>query len=192
MCRRMHDRRNSRMARSAPSSRLLAAIAAVFMPGARNGRPQARQIAVAIPSPSEPARDDRVPADSRRPINEASLLPESNDEDVVMIANGPGGRGEVAEHRHLTCQAHVGRGKPSLIKSIVCGRPETSIGDIARQTGFGPRSIRKWLKVSTPPERRAAAAKPCSPNYFLDYLSRRWAEVRSRPKSPLRDQAPRL
>ena len=52
----------------------------------------------------------------------------------------------------------------------------TSIGDIARQTGFGPRSIRKWLKFSTPPERRATAPKPCSPNYFLDYLSRRWAE----------------
>jgi hypothetical protein len=41
------------------------------------------------------------------------------------------------------------------------------IGDIARQTGFGPRSIRKWLKFSTPPERRVAAPKPCSPNYFL-------------------------
>jgi len=50
------------------------------------------------------------------------------------------------------------------------------IGDIARQTGFGPRSIRKWLQFSTPPERHAAAPKPCSPNYFLDYLSRRWEE----------------
>src|SRR5208282_5861221 len=52
----------------------------------------------------------------------------------------------------------------------------SSIGDVARETGFGPRSIRKWLKFSEPPERRATAPKPCSPSYFLDYLSRRWAE----------------
>src|SRR5208282_3467122 len=35
-----------------------------------------------------------------------ALLPESKDEDVVTIAHGPGGRREVAEHRHLIKQAH--------------------------------------------------------------------------------------
>ena len=38
------------------------------------------------------------------------------------------------------------------------------------------RSVRKWLKFSAPPERRAAEPTPCSPNYFLTYLSGRWAE----------------
>jgi hypothetical protein len=104
------------------------------------------------------------------------LLPEPNDEDVVTISEGPSGPGEVAEHRHLTRQAHR-RSRQAVFDQIHTLRVAgTSIGDIARQTGFGPRSIRKWLKFSTPPERRAAAPKPCSPNYFLDYLSRRWAE----------------
>jgi lambda repressor-like predicted transcriptional regulator len=103
-------------------------------------------------------------------------LPESNDEDLVTIANGPGNRGEVAEHRHLTRQAHR-RSRQAVFDQIRTLREAgTSIGDIARQTGFGPRSIRKWLKVSTPPERRAAAPKLGSPHYFLDHLSRRWAE----------------
>jgi transposase len=31
-------------------------------------------------------------------------------------------------------------------------------------------------KLCAPPERRATAPKPCSPNYFHSYLSRRWAE----------------
>ncbi len=38
------------------------------------------------------------------------------------------------------------------------------------------RSVRKWLKFSAPSERRAAEPTPCSPNYFLTYLSGRWAE----------------
>src|SRR5580693_9343154 len=35
---------------------------------------------------------------------------------------------------------------------------------------------RDALKFNTPPERRATTPKPCSPSYFRDYLSRRWAE----------------
>src|SRR5208282_1019170 len=94
----------------------------------------------------------------------------------ATIAYGPGGRRDVAEHRHLTKQAHR-RSRQAIFDQIRTLRDAgNSIGDIARQTGFGPHSIRKWLKVSTPPERRAAAPKPCSPSYFLDYLSRRWAE----------------
>ena len=105
-----------------------------------------------------------------------ALLPESNDEDLAAIACGPGDRREVAEHRHLTRQAHR-RSRQAIFDQIHTLRDAgTSIGDIARQTGFGPRSIRKWLKFTTPPERRATAPKPCSPNHFLDYLSGRWAE----------------
>jgi len=105
-----------------------------------------------------------------------ALLPESKDEDVVTIAHGPGGRREVAEHRHLIKQAHR-RSRQAIFDQIrtLCDAGN-SIGDIARETGFGPRSIRKWLKFSAPPDRRATAPKPCSPSYFLDYLSRRWAE----------------
>ena len=103
-------------------------------------------------------------------------MPESEDEDTVTIAHGPGGRREVAEHRHLIKQAHR-RSRQAVFDQIRTLRDAgNSIGDIARETGFGPRSIRKWLKFSAPPDRRATAPKPCSPSYFLDYLSRRWAE----------------
>ena len=148
----------------------------LYAQGAREGAPQARQVAdrfhllqnLRETIETQLSRADRSTG--------RALLPESNDEDVVTIASGPGGRGEVAEHRHLTRQAHR-RSQQAVFDQIHTLREAgTSIGDIARQTGFGPRSIRKWLKVSTPPERRAAAPKPCSPNYFLKYLLRRWAE----------------
>ena len=94
----------------------------------------------------------------------------------MTIGYGPGGRGEVAEHRHLTKQAHR-RSRQAVFDQIRNLRDAgNSIGDIARETGFGPRSIRKWLKFNAPPDRRATAPKLCSPSYFLDYLSRRWAE----------------
>jgi hypothetical protein len=78
--------------------------------------------------------------------------------------------------RDLTCQAHRHSRQAVFDQIHTLREAGTSIGDIARQTGFGPRSIRKWLQFSTPPERRATAPKPCSPNYSSDYLSRRWAE----------------
>ena len=148
----------------------------LYAKGAREGAPQARQVAdrfhllqnLRETIETQLSRADRSTG--------RALLPESNDEDVATIANGPGGRREVAEHRHLIKQTHR-RSRQAVFDQIHTLREaRTSIADIARQTGFGPRSFRKWLKFNTPPERRAAAPKPCSPNYFLDYLSRRWAE----------------
>jgi hypothetical protein len=49
-----------------------------------------------------------------------------------------------------------------------------SFAEISRQTGYGRRSIAKWLKHATPPDRRRAAPRPSSPRYFEDYLSQRW------------------
>ena len=148
----------------------------LYAKGAREGAPQARQVADRfhlLQNLRETIEAQLSRAD--RPTGRA-LLPESNDEDVVTIASGPGGRRDAAAHRHLTRQAHR-RSRQAIFDQIHILRDAgTSIGDIARQTGFGSRSIRKWLKFPAPPERCATAPKPCSPNYFIDYLSRRWAE----------------
>jgi len=148
----------------------------LYAQGAREGAPQARQVAdrfhllqnLRETIEAQLSRADRSTG--------RALLPESNDEDVVTIARDPGGRRDAAAHRHLTQQAHR-RSRQAIFDQIhILREAGTSIGDIARQTGFGPRSIRKWLKFTAPPERCATAPKPCSPNYFIDYLSRRWAE----------------
>ena len=92
-----------------------------------------------------------------------ALLREANDEGVAAIASGPGGRRDVVEHRCLTRQAHR-RSRQAIFDQIHSLREAgNSIGDIARQTGFGSHTIRKWLKFDAPPERRAMALKPCSP-----------------------------
>ena len=137
----------------------------LYAQGAREGAPQARQVAdrfhllqnLRETIETQLSRADRSTG--------RALLQEANDEDVTMIADGPGGRREVAEHRHLTRQAHL-RSRQAVFDQIHTLRDAgTSIGDIVRQTGFGPRSIRKWLKFSAPPERCATAPKACSSAY---------------------------
>jgi Transposase len=148
----------------------------LYAQGAREGASQARQVVDRFHllqnlRETIEAQLSRVDRSTGR-----ALLPEANDEGVAAIASGPGGRRDLVEHRCLTRQAHR-RSRQAIFDQIHSLREAgNSIGDIARQTGFGSRTIRKWLKFDAPPERRATAPKPCSPNYFFDYLSRRWAE----------------
>lgn len=51
-----------------------------------------------------------------------------------------------------------------------------SCSEIARRTGYGRRSIAKWLTFDTPPDRRRAALKPTSPLYFEAFLARCWKD----------------
>jgi transposase len=145
----------------------------LYAQAAREGAPQARQVAdrfhllqnLRETIEAQLSRADRSTG--------RALLPESNDEEVAAIASGPSGRRDAAGHRHLTRQMHR-RSRQAIFDQIHSPRDAgNSIGEIARQTGFGARTIRKWLKFTAPPERRTTAPKPCSPHYFFDYLSRR-------------------
>jgi transposase len=150
----------------------------LYAQGAREGALQARQIADRFHllqnlRETIEAQLSRADRSTGRALLSASA---DDDESKAATARGSEGRREVAEHRSLTKQAHR-RSRQAIFDQIRSLRDAgSSIGDIARETGFGPRSIRKWLKFSAPPERRPTAPKPCSPSYFLDYLSRRWAE----------------
>jgi transposase len=160
----------------------------LYPQGAREGAPQAQQVADRfhlLQNLREAIETQLRRAD--RPTGRA-LLPPAKDEGEsrTMMVSSRDVQRDVAEHRKLTSHAHR-RSRQAIFDQINTLREAgTSIRDIARETGFGPRSIRKWLKFSAPPDRRAAAPKPCSPAYFQDYLSRRWAEgcVRGRKLLP--------
>ena len=147
----------------------------LYAQGAREGASQARQVADRfhlLQNLRETIETQLSRVD--RPTGRA-LLPESNDEHVTSTPSGPGGLSDVAEHRLLTRQAHR-RSRQAIFDQIHSLREAgSSIATIARETGFGSRTIRKWLKFDAPPDRRATAPKPCSPHYFFGYPSRRWA-----------------
>ena len=143
----------------------------LYAQGAREGASQARQVADRFHLRQNLRETIETQLSRADRSTGRALLPESKDEGVLTIAYVPGGRGEVAEHRHLTKQAHR-RLRQAVFDQIRTLRDAgNSIGDIARETGFGPRSIRKWMKFNAPPDRRATAPKPCSPSYFLDYAA---------------------
>ena len=134
----------------------------LYAQGAREGAPQARQIADRfhlLQNLRETIETQLSRAD--RSTGRALLLASKDeDEREAATVHGSEGRREVAEHRRLTKQAHR-RSRQAIFDQIRTLRDAgSSIGDIARETGFGPRSIRKWLKFSAPPERRATAPKP--------------------------------
>jgi transposase len=51
-----------------------------------------------------------------------------------------------------------------------------SCSEIARRTGYGRRSIAKWLTFEAPPDRRRAALQPTSPLYFEAFLTQCWKD----------------
>ncbi|MBB4233060.1 hypothetical protein GGD56_006963 [Rhizobium mongolense] len=51
-----------------------------------------------------------------------------------------------------------------------------SCSEIARRTGYGRRSIAKWLTFAAPPDRRRAALQPTSPRYFEAFLIQCWKD----------------
>jgi hypothetical protein len=58
---------------------------------------------------------------------------------------------------------------------------------IARRTGYGRRSIAKWLTFETPPDRRRNALQPTSPLYFKAFLTQRWKDSNRRGRHLFHD-----
>ena len=84
---------------------------------------------------------------------------------MVRVVDAARGASTSYQNRRL-----VARSTPSLSESVLSATPETLSANIARETGFGPRSIGS-LRIDA-----TAAPKTCSPSYFLDYLSPRRPE----------------
>ncbi|SCB46708.1 Transposase [Rhizobium miluonense] len=59
--------------------------------------------------------------------------------------------------------------------------------DIARRTGYGRRSIAKWLTFETPPDRRRRALQPTSPLYFEAFLTQCWKDGNRRGRHLFHD-----
>ncbi len=51
-----------------------------------------------------------------------------------------------------------------------------SVADIVRQTGLSRRRVDKWVRLETLPERNRMQLGPCSPGFYYQHLSQRWAE----------------
>jgi transposase len=142
-----------------------------FAQGAQEGAPQARQIAdrfhiVKNMREAIQVQLSRAPGFCARP-----LLP-TDGEEFASVRDKHGG----AEHRRLTRIANQHSRQAVFDHVRALWNEGRNVREIVRQTGFDRRTIAKWIRANTLPERSASAPKTTSPRHFEDYLSRRWSE----------------
>ena len=83
---------------------------------------------------------------------------------------------DAAAHRRRARLAHR-QSRQELFDMLHALRQDgLSYSEIARRTGYGRRSVTKWLKFEAPPDRRRAALKPTSPWYFETFLAECWKD----------------
>lgn len=148
----------------------------LFAQGAREGAPQARQVADRFHllqnfRQAIERQLSRAGRSTGRPLVAAAS---SEDENGASCFCSPSGQRQVAEHKHLVRHAHWRSRQESFDQIRDLHKEGMTLREIAQRTGFHWRSIAKWVQLSAPAERTAIAPKPSSPNYFLDYLRRRW------------------
>ena len=150
----------------------------LYAEGARLGAPAARQVAdrfhliqnlrqgiqqqfsraPAVPSPFNPL--EHAPVPSAPP---GSVLARLN-------------QGGTAEHRGLvrSGRAEARRLRFEQVKVLVAeGQP---FAVVARRTGLDCRTVAKWSRFDTAPQRRRKMPGASSPDAFRDHLARRWSE----------------
>jgi len=147
-----------------------------FAQGAREGAPQARQIADRFHilqnlREAIQAQLSRTAGSSARP-----LLPADGDGDEAAISCSAWDKHGGAEHRRLTRMTNQRSWQATFDRVRALRLDGRTISDSVQQTGFDRRTIAKWIRADALPQRNASAPKTTSPRYFEDYLSRRWSE----------------
>ncbi len=147
----------------------------LYAQAAREGAPQARQVAdrFHLMQNLRVAIEEQMSLSGR--ATGRALLPDEiiRSEQVDLIQEDP----QVdATYRRRVRHAHR-QSRQIVFETVHAPRKEgLSCSEIARRTGYGRRSIAKWLTFETPPDRRRSALKPTSPLYFEALLAECWED----------------
>jgi transposase len=153
----------------------------LYAQAAREGAPQARQVAdrFHLMQNLRAAIEEQMSLAGR--ATGRALLPDKGDQHDQNNPHNGMMHGRRVRHAHRQSRQIVFDTVRALHKE---GR---SYSQIARRTGYGRRSIAKWLTVETPPDRRRAALKPTSPLYFEEFLAQCWREGNRRGRHLFHD-----
>ncbi|OAP48493.1 transposase, partial [Sinorhizobium glycinis] len=135
----------------------------LYAQAAREGAPQARQVAdrFHLLQNLRIAIEEQMSLSGR--ATGRALRPDKDNEPYADTTHR-----RRARHAHRQSRQVVFDAVHALRKE---GLP---CSEIARRTGYGRRSIAKWLTFDAPPARRRAALKPTSPLYFEAFLAECW------------------
>jgi hypothetical protein len=148
----------------------------LYAQGASQGAPQAAQVA------------DRfhLLQDFRRAIEQQlTRAPgrqlQLGSQEIVVLQEPSGlvhryGQPEVTEHRHLVQAGRRGRSQLGFDRVRALHDEGATLAQIARDTGFNWRTVRKWTRLDAFRPQAAMAPKSTTPGGFGAYPARRWNE----------------
>jgi transposase len=147
----------------------------LYAQAVRQGAPQARQVAdrFHLMHNLRVAVEEQMSLSGR--ATGRALLP---DEGIGSAQVDPIQDDRHVEATHRRWVRHAHRQSLHMMFEIVHTLREEglSCSEIARRTGYGRRSVAKWLTFDKPPYRGRAALKPTSPLYFEAFLTRCWTD----------------
>jgi hypothetical protein len=152
--------------------------AGLFADGARQGAPQARQVADRfhllknfretvgrqLGRFEAPIRESPLAADEVPDTREQPVIEQSDGCSEVVMQGRRLRRGRAAARQALFEQ----------IRTLY--EAGDAVTEIARKLGIGPRRVYRWVRRIDLPKASAMAPKTCTPAYFGALLARRWAE----------------
>jgi hypothetical protein len=151
--------------------------AGLYADGARQGAPQARQIADRFHllqnfrEAVERQLGGLGPPVRRKPPSLAN-----DDVDPMVAVTGEQPRVSGAERQILMRQGRDAERQALFDRIRALYDADLTIRDIAEELGLGLRRVQRWVRLVELPARNVMAPKPCTPTYHGAYLARRWAE----------------
>ena len=148
----------------------------LYAQGAAEGAPQASQVAdrFHLLQNLRHAIEQQL---NRAPSRQLQLAPQ----EIVVLQEPPGlihryGQPKVTEHRHLVQAGRRGRSQLGFDRVKALHDEGKTLAQIARESGFNWRTVRKWTRLDAFRPQATMAPKPTTPGSFGPYLAQRWNE----------------
>jgi Transposase/Helix-turn-helix domain len=143
--------------------------AGLYAEAARQGAPQARQVADRF----HLLQNFRETIERQLDRFEAPISVNARDSQVTPPLPA---RSDAGTQKRLMCRGRQAVRQELFDEIRALFEGGSSVREIARKLGLGRRRVERWVRRIDLPDLNTMASKPCTPAHFGTLLARRWAE----------------
>src|SRR5208337_1309555 len=150
--------------------------AGLYAEAARQGAPQARQVADRFHLLQNFRETvERQLGRFEAPISDSQVNAGDNQVTPPLPARSDCAS-DVVTQKRLMCRGRQAVRQELFDEIRALFEGGSSVREIARKLGLGRRRVERWVRRIDLPDLNTMASKPCTPAYFGALLARRWAE----------------